>query len=468
METRFRRALLLLALKLWECGIAGLAMLMALRLEYGAFGDVPVVQLILGSMLIWHVTFLAYRLYGSRRLESFSREALDVIRASATASTILGLAAVALHVQSVSLPFLAAFWALATAAALASRAAMRLLLRRARRHGVNLRHAIIVGAGPRGIALYKRFASHPELGYRVAGFVDNGIADLPADLQQKVPFLGPLSDMSSILVRTVVDEVFLALPMRSFYSEMQSLLRQCEEQGITVVVPGDLFDARTAKSRVLLLDNLPTIRMHSVPESNWRLFLKRVMDVVVSSILLIVLAPVLLTVAAAIKLGSPGPVMFKQIRVGLNKRHFTLYKFRTMVIDAEKKLKDLEASNEAGGPVFKMRDDPRVTPLGRFLRRTSIDELPQLYNVLIGDMSLVGPRPLPLRDVDGFQEHWHRRRFSVPPGITCLWQLSGRSNITFNQWMELDRQYIDNWSLILDLKILLRTVGVVLKREGAY
>jgi exopolysaccharide biosynthesis polyprenyl glycosylphosphotransferase len=274
--------------------------------------------------------------------------------------------------------------------------------------------------------------------------------------------------MPSILVRTVVDEVFLALPMRSFYSEMQSLLRQCEEQGITVVVPGDLFDAHTAKSRVLLLDDMPTIRMHSVPESSWRLVMKRMIDIVVSATLLLLLAPVLLGVALAIKISMPGPVLFKQTRVGLNKRHFTLYKYRTMVVDAEKRLKELEARNEAGGPVFKMKDDPRVTRLGRFLRRTSIDELPQLYNVLIGDMSLVGPRPLPLRDVDGFQEHWHRRRFSVPPGITCLWQLSGRSNITFNQWMELDRQYIDNWSLVLDLKILLRTVFVVLKREGAY
>jgi exopolysaccharide biosynthesis polyprenyl glycosylphosphotransferase len=468
METRFRRALLLLALKLWECGIAAGAMLVALQLNHNLTSAYPVTQLVLGAVLIWHLTFLAYRLYGSRRLEAFSREAMDVLRATATAAAILGLAAVALHVQSVTLDFLAEFWAAGTAAALLSRALMRLMLRRARRQGVNLRHAIIVGAGPRGVALYRRFTNHPELGYRVAGFVDNGIADLPSELQQKVPFLGSLAEMPSILVRNVVDEVFLALPMRSFYSEMQALLRQCEEQGITVVVPGDLFDARTAKSRVLLLDNIPTIRMHSVPESNWRLLLKRVMDVVVSAILLVLLAPVLIGVALAIRLGSPGPIMFKQTRVGLNKRHFTLYKFRTMVIDAEKKLKELESSNEAGGPVFKMRHDPRVTPLGHFLRRTSIDELPQLFNVLIGDMSLVGPRPLPLRDVDGFQEHWHRRRFSVPPGITCLWQLSGRSNITFNQWMELDRQYIDNWSLILDLKILLRTIGVVIKREGAY
>jgi lipopolysaccharide/colanic/teichoic acid biosynthesis glycosyltransferase len=139
-----------------------------------------------------------------------------------------------------------------------------------------------------------------------------------------------------------------------------------------------------------------------------------------------------------------------------------------MIDGAEIKKREIEKMNEMDGPVFKIKRDPRVTPLGRIIRRLSIDELPQLFNVLIGDMSLVGPRPLPLRDVDGFQEHWHRRRFSVPPGITCLWQLSGRSNITFNQWMELDRQYIDNWSLILDLKILLRTIGVVIKREGAY
>jgi lipopolysaccharide/colanic/teichoic acid biosynthesis glycosyltransferase len=181
----------------------------------------------------------------------------------------------------------------------------------------------------------------------------------------------------------------------------------------------------------------------------------------------LVLLPVFLLTAVLIKLTSPGPVFFVQKRLGLNKRHFGIYKFRTMVVDAEKRMKEIEHLNEVTGPVFKIKNDPRITPIGRFLRKTSIDELPQLFNVLKGDMSLVGPRPLPLRDYEGFNEDWQRRRFSVRPGVTCLWQIGGRSSISFEEWMQLDLQYIDKWSLLLDFKILLKTIPAVLKGSGA-
>jgi lipopolysaccharide/colanic/teichoic acid biosynthesis glycosyltransferase len=178
-------------------------------------------------------------------------------------------------------------------------------------------------------------------------------------------------------------------------------------------------------------------------------------------------SPLLVMVAILIKLTSAGPVLFVQKRLGLNKRHFTVYKFRTMAVDAERRISEIEHLNEVSGPVFKIRNDPRITPIGRFLRKTSIDELPQLFNVLVGDMSLVGPRPLPLRDYEGFNKDWQRRRFSVRPGITCLWQVEGRSSIPFERWMELDLQYIDKWSLWLDVRILLRTIPAVLKGLGA-
>ncbi|HSH00328.1 MAG TPA: sugar transferase, partial [candidate division Zixibacteria bacterium] len=165
---------------------------------------------------------------------------------------------------------------------------------------------------------------------------------------------------------------------------------------------------------------------------------------------------------------SPGPVLFVQQRVGLNKRRFNLLKFRTMVDDAESRLDEVLAANEAEGPVFKIKKDPRITPVGRILRRFSIDELPQLINVVRGEMSLVGPRPLPVRDYEGFSEDWVRRRFSVPPGLTCLWQISGRSNISYERWMELDMEYIDKWSLMLDLEILVKTLPAVMRAEGAY
>jgi exopolysaccharide biosynthesis polyprenyl glycosylphosphotransferase len=194
---------------------------------------------------------------------------------------------------------------------------------------------------------------------------------------------------------------------------------------------------------------------------------KRILDIVVSGTLIVLLTPVFLVICLAIKLGSKGPVLFVQDRIGLNKRRFPLYKFRTMVTDAEARQGDLEHLNEASGPVFKIENDPRITQLGSFLRRSSLDELPQLTNVFLGDMSLVGPRPLPVRDYEGFNEDWHRRRFSVRPGLTCLWQIQGRSRVTFERWMELDMQYIDEWSLWLDIKILAKTVPVVIKGTGA-
>ena len=172
--------------------------------------------------------------------------------------------------------------------------------------------------------------------------------------------------------------------------------------------------------------------------------------------------------ALLINATSPGPVFFTQERIGLNKRRFRLIKFRTMIADAEQQQAVLEPLNEASGPIFKIKNDPRITPLGRFLRRTSLDEIPQLFNVLQGDMSLVGPRPLPVRDYNGFNRDWHRRRFSVRPGISCLWQISGRSNLSFAKWMRLDMEYIDHWSFWLDLKILTLTLPAIIRKKGAY
>jgi exopolysaccharide biosynthesis polyprenyl glycosylphosphotransferase len=198
-----------------------------------------------------------------------------------------------------------------------------------------------------------------------------------------------------------------------------------------------------------------------------QVLVKRALDIAVTSAFLLVLAPLFAAAALLIKITSAGPAFFVQDRVGINKRRFRLYKFRTMVPDAEKRQAELEDLNEATGPVFKIMDDPRITKIGKILRKTSIDELPQLWNVLKGDMSLVGPRALPVRDYNGFSEDWHRRRFSVRPGITCLWQVNGRSSIQFDQWMELDMEYIDQWSLWLDLRILLQTIPAVLKGSGA-
>ncbi len=244
----------------------------------------------------------------------------------------------------------------------------------------------------------------------------------------------------------------------------------CTEQPINVLPLPDLADHPAQNSMATGPERLDDPSPSKVPfgaASRWKRWFKRSLDFTLALTLLVICSPLVAVVALLVKLTSRGPVFFVQERVGLNKRKFPLLKFRTMVADAEKRLAELEHLNEASGPVFKIKNDPRVTKLGRLLRRTSIDEIPQLINVLHGAMSLVGPRPLPVRDVNGFNKEWQRRRFSVIPGITCLWQINGRNNVDFEKWMQLDLYYIDHWSLWLDLKILLKTVPAVIKGSGA-
>jgi exopolysaccharide biosynthesis polyprenyl glycosylphosphotransferase len=261
--------------------------------------------------------------------------------------------------------------------------------------------------------------------------------------------------------------VFAALPLDREQSLIRAIISLCEEQGITVRVLASVADPLLARACVDELDGRPVITVFTGPPDSFALAVKRMIDIAGSLATLIALSPVFLLVAVAIKLDSPGRMLFVQRRVGLNRREFNLYKFRTMVEGADQRQQALEALNEAEGVVFKIRNDPRVTRLGRWLRRLSIDELPQFLNVLRGDMSLVGPRPLPQRDASRIDVAAHRRRFSVKPGITCLWQINGRAP-RFEEWVKADMEYIDNWSLLLDLKILLKTVPAVLSGRGAY
>jgi exopolysaccharide biosynthesis polyprenyl glycosylphosphotransferase len=241
-----------------------------------------------------------------------------------------------------------------------------------------------------------------------------------------------------------------------------------EEQGITAHVLSDLFPQKLARAQSVDFDGMPIVTLGSVPPFSWRTEAKRLMDLFVSVIMLLVAAPVLAAAAIAIKLDSSGPIFFIQERVGFNKRRFRMIKFRTMTVDAEARMEEVEHLNEKQGtPIFKIRNDPRITRVGRWLRKTSIDELPQLINVLLGNMSVVGPRPLSVRDATRMEEAWQKRRFSVKPGLTCLWQVSGRSNLSFEQWMQLDLEYIDHWSLGLDVRILIRTIPAIASARGA-
>jgi exopolysaccharide biosynthesis polyprenyl glycosylphosphotransferase len=259
----------------------------------------------------------------------------------------------------------------------------------------------------------------------------------------------------------------MTLPIASLHRHAARIVALCEEQGITTRILSNIFDLKHARIRADEFEGASLITNYRGVAEDWPFLVKQSLDIILSAILLVGLAPLLAVVALLIKFTSPGPALFTQHRLGYNKRKFKIYKFRTMTQDAEQRIKQLEHLNEVSGPVFKIQNDPRITPIGRLLRKTSIDELPQLFNVLKGEMSLVGPRPLPVRDYEGFNQDWQRRRLSVRPGITCLWQVNGRSTIPFDNWMQLDLLYIDKWSLRLDVEILIRTIPAVLKGSGA-
>lgn len=277
-----------------------------------------------------------------------------------------------------------------------------------------------------------------------------------------------VKQLNLVIADQPVDEVLVALPIDRYGPVVETIVRHCEEQGIIVRVRTEVSNLQVARSYLDELHGVPVLTIQSGPTDGWQLVAKRFIDLVGSAALLLALAPLFAVVTLLIRLDSPGPVFFAQERVGFNKRRFRILKFRTMVDGSDQQQHMFEHLNEVEGPVFKIKNDPRVTRLGRFLRRFSIDELPQLVNVLKGDMSLVGPRPLPVRDVDRIDVQWHKRRFSIKPGITCLWQVNGRSNIGFNEWVRMDLDYIDRWSLALDLLILMKTIPVVFRGPGAY
>ena len=415
-------------------------------------------------LLVWHAIFTLCGQYQSQRLASRRAMFTDAVIASTIASLFLLVLVQVFRISMMTPRFVVLFWVCASTLVAGARVLIRSLLEMLRVRGRNLRYVLILGTNRRAIEFARRLEATPELGYRVLGFVDWHWHQ-PAD--PKHPLCCNFDELSEYLRRNVVDEVANYLPLRSFYEHSSKVAALCEQHGIFMRFDPKIFDLKIAHASAEEFDGNAHITAHFSVLDSWELFVKRVLDVSVSFLLLVILAPLLVAVALMVKLTSQGPVLFKQERVGRNKRRFFIYKFRTMVPNAETLLPALEVMNEAAGPVFKIKNDPRMTPVGKFLRRTSLDELPQLFNVLKGDMSLVGPRPLPLRDYEGFSEDWQRRRFSVRPGITCLWQVNGRSNIAFDHWMKLDLQYLDEWSIWLDVKILAQTIPAVMKGSGA-
>lgn len=412
-----------------------------------------------GVLLSWGTALSSMWLYQSKRLASWKDEAIDALKAVLYCSLILAAFLLIAEWEVFPKRFLLMFAGISFVLLFLIRLYKRTFLRRLRLNGRNLRSVIVVGAGKRGQQIAKLIKDTPDIGYNFLGFVD----DIETEKQ-----LGKIDDIPNVLVKNVVDEIIICLPIKTFYDKMENIAKAAELQGVTVRVYSDLFNLRLARAVPGQLSDTPILSLYTGPLlTGKRMRIKTIFDFFVALALVILFAPLMLIIAALIRLTSKGPAMFTQERIGLNKRPFKMYKFRTMVTNAEALQANLESQNEAGGPVFKMKDDPRVTKIGKFLRKTSLDELPQLFNVLLGDLSLVGPRPLPLRDVEKFDEYWFNRRFSIKPGITCIWQISGRSETSFDKWILQDLEYIDKWSLSLDMKILLKTPKAVIVGTGA-
>jgi exopolysaccharide biosynthesis polyprenyl glycosylphosphotransferase len=420
-----------------------------------------------GFALFWHFLLRAFGLYRSRRIGLLATEWWDITKAVSVGTLILSGLALVLDLYAVNRVFLVSFFVFALVGTIVERTLLRSFLKEVRGKGRNLRNLVIVGCGPRGAEFGREVRRRPELGYLLLGYIDeisppeNPLHGGPEKL------LGKPDQAREIFRNLEIDEVVISLPIKSYYETISEMVKVCEELGLIVRVPADFFESRLVNAYVDEMDETPVLTLRAYPAPGGLVAVKRLIDAAGASIALTLLSPLFALIALAIKLDSRGPVFFVQQRIGLRRQKFPMVKFRTMAIDAEKRQQDLEDQNEAKGAVFKIKKDPRVTRVGRVLRKLSLDELPQFWNVFVGDMSLVGPRPLPIRDVERFDSEWQKRRFSVRPGLTCLWQVNGRHQIEFENWMELDLQYIDNWSLSLDFDIMLRTLPAMLRGTGA-
>lgn len=421
-------------------------------------------NLLIPIIPIWLLVFYLLELYRFWRGHGFWKETWLIFKAVSISSFLLGFIVFALKYVYVSRIFIFSFALFDFFLVIFFRWICRKAIQFLSRKNDSSRIILIIGKDKQARTLAQAIEKQRDMGLQVLGFLSTEDPIPPLKLNG-YPVLGMAQDLPQILEKEVVDEVIFAISQEELKT-MQNLFLICEERGITARVILNFFPHILSKIHLDNLEGFTFLTFSTTPKNELLLFLRRIFDLSGSLFLLVILSPLFFLITLLIRLDSPGPAIYRQIRCGVNGRKFTFNKFRSMVERAEEKQEDLAAYNLMNGPVFKMRNDPRITRVGRFLRKTSLDELPQLINVLKGDMSFVGPRP-PIPEEVGKYEGWQRRRLSMKPGITGLWQVSGRNQIDFDEWMKLDLEYIDNWSLWLDLKILLKTIPVVLMGKGA-
>lgn len=417
-------------------------------------------------LIFWTISLFAGGAYNPMRARSIFSILWDITKATALATLLFGGLAYAMKLTYVSRILIALISGLSFLFISIERCAVVYLLKHLHKKGYYTKFLLVVGTGSRAQNYLNTISVHNEWGLKVVGLLDTD-PSLVGKTISGYPVLGTLDDLIKILEEQVIDEVIYIVP-RKWLGEIEDSILCAENLGKRVSVAVDLFNTAFARPVQRNLGSLPLLTFETTTSRIWQAFVKRVMDIILSLIAILILAPFMAAVALVIYTTSGGPIIFRQTRCGLNGRKFTVYKFRTMIVDAEKHLAKLEGQNEmTDGPAFKMKDDPRIIKYGKFMRKFSIDELPQLFNILQGDMSFVGPRPPIPAEVAKYKP-WQRRRLSMRPGLTCIWQVQGRSRIVkFDEWMTLDLQYIDNWSLALDLSLFFKTIPIVILGIGA-
>jgi len=411
------------------------------------------------SIIIWGSLLYSFGMYRSFKTKKI-HEILFIIFKTVLLGYILWIAYMYIfNIYSITTRIIGITFVLTAVFISIEKLALVCLFRYQEKKGINFRRILIVGTGERAQHFIDLNNKNAEWSIKIIGLVDDEkrVGTMVGD--SKV--IGSLNDIAKIIEEHVVDEVVFILP-RKWLSCIDNYILLCEKVGIKVSIAADLFTPSIAKLKVTELYGLPFLTIDTTLYNVWHLYIKRLIDFSISIIALIINLPVFMICAIAIKLTSPGPVFFKQKRLGLHGRIFTLYKFRTMIEGADRMLDEVKHLSESEGPVFHSRKDPRITSLGRILRMISFDELPQLFNVLKGDMSIIGPRP-PLPEEAKQYEKWQKRRLSLRPGIVCIWQVTKRFQPDFGEWMKMDMDYIDNWSLWCDFKILLKIFPAILR-----
>ena len=471
---RQKSNLIVMIHQLLDAGITGVAFYLAyftkINLPEGLGGLAQLhshnLELFL-AIISAHISLHLFGVYEPFRKQTFKQIVLRLFQASVTGVAGIVFLGYVLHLPSLSRIFLGLFGGYLFLLLTSFKYLLYRILTYNRFRDYNTRHILVIGSRHRALDFIKAVMRRPETGYRIVGCLEkNSQAETIGDrVYESVKVIGTLDKLKSLLEEQTIDEVVFGIPLKKI-ENVHEYIFLAEQMGINVRILPDFqinaiqYYPQTASVHLEQFMGLPTLSLFSTPTKDSELLVKAIIDYCGATLGVLLLSPFLLFIALLIKCTSTGPVFFLQERCGLNGRRFMVYKFRTMVANAEQLKAELEEANEMDGPVFKITNDPRITTIGKFLRKTSLDELPQLFNVLKGEMSLVGPRPPIPAEVEQYRI-WQRRRLSMKPGITCIWQVSGRNAISFEQWMNMDLEYIDNWSLKLDFKLLMMTVREV-------